>query len=270
MAIYEFSETQYVFGYLNEMYFRQVRHPQFFPFWEYFMFPSTLVEREFPVDFFADYFTHSEYYQFKRSEHLQQRRGGREIDAGVPASFLDYYRFKIYNRTTATHLGQFEKLVQLANLFPTDLVCYCAPCFHTEWEFHRHFRNKEIAANSVIIECRQFSNAQFQLPAFNINDKVNHYMVYKLNSSTGFLCSKPKELKVLSAEIRSELSKIKIGKEAFFQTIDTLYEEIYMKEEFKEEFNRQITEKPGERFFIIGNYLFQYYNIVWQPIFREL
>lgn len=144
MAKSEFSETQFVFGYISEVYFNHSKYPHFFPFWEYFMFPSTMIEREFPVDFFADYYTHSEYYQFKRSEHLHQRRGSREIAEGVPVTYLDYYRFKIYNRTTITHLGQFEKLKDLARVFPNDLVCYCAPCFHTELEFHHHFRNQEI------------------------------------------------------------------------------------------------------------------------------
>lgn len=270
MAKSEFSETQFVFGYLNEMYFRQLRHPHFFPFWEYFMFPSTLIEREFPVDFFADFYTHSEYYQFKRSEHLQQRRGAREIDEGVPASFLDYYRFKIYNRTTATHLGQFEKLIQLANHFPTDLICYCAPCFHTEWEFHRHFRNRGIIPNSIIINCNQFNLPQFQRPAFDINDGQDHYMVYKLTSNIGYLCSEPKEIKIFPAKMKAEFSKNNKSREDFFRTIDIIYEEFYLKEEFKDEFNKQITENKGDRFFIVGNYLLQYYNIVWQPIFREL
>lgn len=269
MAKPEFSETQFVFGYLNEMYFRQINHPRFFPFWEYFMFPSTLIEREFPVDFFADFYTHSEYYQFKRSEHLESRRGTREIDEGVPASFLDYYRFKIYNRTTATHLGQFEKLNALANSFPNDLVCYCAPCFHTEFEFHNHFRYRSIISNSVIISCNQFNNSSFQPPHFDINDSLDHYMVFKLGSRLGYLCSDPIGIKVELAETRIELVRKQKGEDSFTKTINILYEEFYLKDENKIESQKQYTDNVGERFYTVGRYLLQYYNIVWQPIFKE-
>jgi hypothetical protein len=270
MAKPEFSETQFVFGYLNEMYYRHGGHSRFFPFWKYFMFPSTLIEREFPVDFFADFYTHSEYYQFKRSDHFERRRGRIEIHAGVPTSYLDYYRFKIYNRTTATHLGQFEKLVALANYFPNDLVCYCAPCFHTEFEFHNHFRNRTIISNSVIIDCNQFNHPIFNMPNFNINDGIDHYMVYKLGSSFGYLCSEPKDIKIENAKSREEFIKNQKGEKSLFATINSLYEEFYLRDELKAETQKQFTDNIGERFYAVGSYLLQYYNIVWQPIFRKI
>lgn len=270
MAKPEFSETQFVFGYLNEMYLRQVRYPHLFPFWEYFMFPSTLIEREFPVDFFADFYTHSEYYQFKRSEYMGHRRGIREISEGVPASYLNYYRFKIYNRTTATHQGQFEKLVALANLFPNDLICYCAPCFHTESEFHNHFTNRTIISNSIIINCNQFNQPLFQVPHFDINDGQDHYMVYKLGINHGYLCSEPKEIKIENAKNRYEIIQNQKDEKPLLSTINALYEKFYLKDELNVELKKQYTENIGERFYIVGSYLLQYYNIVWQPIFREI
>lgn len=268
MAKPEFSETQFVFGYLNEMYFRQVGNP--IPFWEYFMFPSTLIEREFPVDFFADFYTHSEYYQFKRSDYLERRRGSREIEEGVPTSYLDYYRFKIYNRTTTSNLGQFEKLSELANSFPNDLVCYCAPCFHTEFEFHEHFRKRTIISNSVIINCNQFNQPVFQKPKFDINDGKDHTMVYKLGSTLGYLCSETQEIKIVNAKARFELIKNQKGEKSLLNTINTLYDEFYLKDELEAEFQKQYTDKIDERFYLVGIYLLQYYNIIWQPIFREL
>lgn len=270
MAKPEFSETQFVFGYLNEVYFRQINHPRLFPSWWYFMFPSTPKEREFSVDFFADFYTHSEYYQFKRSEHLERRRGSREIKEGIPASFLDYYRFKIYNRTTATQLGQFEKLTALALSFPNDLVCYCAPCFHTEFDFHNHFRNRAIISNSVIIRCNQFNLPPFQVPNFDINDGLDHYIVFKLSSRLGYLCSEPKEIKVDLAESRNELKKKEEGMDLFKKSINKLYEEFYLKDENKIGPQKLYTDNVAERFYTVGIYLLQYYNIVWQPIFNEL
>lgn len=276
MAKAEFSETQFVFGYLSEMYFRQVNNPQLFPFWEYFMFPSTIIERDFPVDFFADYYTHSEYYQFKRSEHLEQRRGSREIAEGVPVRFLDYYRFKIYNRRTTTHLGQFEKLRELAQRFPSDLVCYCAPCFHTETEFHYHFRNRNILSNSILIDCRQFNLPAFLPPNFDINDGLDHYFVYKLSSPLGYLCSEPIEFNVSIAKNRKEHFRKNESNKTLKETINVLYEEFYLKDEIylkgegPQGFdNKIITDNISKRFYIVGSYLLQYYNIAWQPIFIE-
>jgi len=270
MAKSEFSETQYVFGYLNEMYFRQSANPNYFPFWEHFMFPTAWFERKFPVDFFADFYSHSEYYQFKRSEHIQQRRGKREIEEGVPAKYLDYYRFKIYNRTNMSHLGQFEKLVQLANSFKTDLVCYCAPCFHTEWEFHEHFNNRTIITNSIKINCLQFNSPVFQPPAFDINDGKKHYMVYKLNTNKGFLCSDPLEIEILPGEMNYEPIQQKERSEKFLKTIDVLYEEFYLNDQVKQQSEKVFTENKAYRFNIVGRHLMQYYDTIWLPKFINI
>lgn len=269
MAKSQISETQFVFGYLSELYLRQFRHPHMFPFWAYFMFPSTLIEREFPVDFFADFYTHSEYYQFKRSEHLQQRRGSREIAEGVPSWYLDYYRFKIYNRTSATTLGQFEKLIQLSTRFPSDLVCYCAPCFHTETEFHFHFQNRSIVRNSIIIDCQQFGHANFQPPNFDINDGLDHYLVFKQGTTTGYLCSEPKEIKIMNAKSRAEGYKKQEG-QSLLSAVSVLYNEFYLKDDLKTNIEKVITENVNEQFAIVGKYLLQFYNILWQPKFREI
>lgn len=269
MAKSEISETQFVFGYLSELHLRQIRHPHIFPIWMYFMFPSTLIERKFPVDFFADFYTHSEYYQFKRSEHLQQRRGSREIAEGVPHSYLDYYRFKIYNRTTATALGQFEKLIQLSTRFPNDLVCYCAPCFHTENEFHFYFQNRSIIGNSIIIDCHQFDNVDFQPPNFDINDGLDHYLVFKQGTTTGYLCSEPKEIKLMNAETIAERNLKQEGK-SLFETVTLLYNEFYLEDELKTNIEKVRTENFNEQFVIVGKYLLQFYNILWQPNLSDI
>jgi hypothetical protein len=270
MAKPEFSETQFVFGYLNEMYFRQASNPKLFPVWEYFMFPSTVIERELPVDFYADYYTHSEYYQFKRSDYFARRRGKREIAENIPISFLDYYRFEIYNNTDTKYLGQFEKLAELARSFPNDLICYCAPCFHTELEFHHYFINKTIISNSVVIPCNQFNQPTFQLPHFNINDGMDHFMVFKPGKREGYLCSEPKEIEVVNAVLKGEIVRNQKGENTLQQTINTLYEEFYLADQTNVETQKTYTDRIGERFYIVGNHLLQSYNIVWQPIFIEI
>ena len=267
MAKSQFSETQFVFGYLSEEYLAQNRAPGLFSPWEYFMFPSTLIERELPVDFFADYYTHSEYYQFKRSEYFQKRRGSREIAEGVPRSYLDYYRFKIYNNTTSTVLGQFEKLIELSRMFPNDLVCYCAPCFHTESEFLLHFQNRSIVRNSVIIDCQQFDHINFQPPNFDINDGLSHYMVFKLGTNIGYLCSEPVEIQIMNAKSRVEGYITQEGN-SFLDTISTLYNECYLKDGFTSTIEKIRTEDIKEQFFIVGRYLLQFYSILWSPKFK--
>jgi hypothetical protein len=275
MAVSEFSETQYVFGFLNEMHFYQTQRHPYFPFWEYFMFPSTIIERAFPGDFFVDHYSHSEFYQFKRSDHLAQRRGSAEIRAGLPVNFLDYYRFKVYNRTTFTTTGQFDKLRQLAAVFNTDLVCYAAPCFHTEWEFHENFRNRTILQNSILIECNQFNNPIFLPPNFNINDGASHYFVFKQTGNPCYLCSEPKNVKSINGGQKNDYIKLKKGKEEFLATIKKLYSDFYLEDKLENSsseikpIEKIFTENAGKQLTIVSEYLFRNYNIIWQPIFIE-
>lgn len=268
MASAEFSETQFVFGYLTELYFSNYRHHRTSPFWYYFGFPSTFMERNFPVDFFADYYSHSEYYQFKRSEYIGRRRGNAEIRAGVPVSFLKYYRFKIYNRSTVTVKGQFEKLIELANSFKGDLICYCAPCFHTEWDYHHHFSKKSIIQNSIIIDCDQFNSLSFQPPYFDINDGFGHYMAYKLDSPNGYLCSETKEIKTSKGLDRLEKIERNKGREGLIATVNKLYSDFYLKDHIYQQEERPKSDELNAKISLISLYLFNYYSVVWQPIFN--
>jgi hypothetical protein len=200
MAKSEFSETQFVFGYLRELY-DKLSVTSWSPYLKpYFTLPSTVKEKDISADFLIRYYSHSEYYQFKRSDRLKYKLGTVEKDAGVPHSFRTYYRFDIYNKKTvlksgAVKIGQFEKLVDLAKN-QNDRVYYCAPCFHTEKEFLHHFYDNEIIKNSVRIDCSQFDSPQFQAPNFDINDGNAHCMAYRVDKNHGYLCSKALETRV--------------------------------------------------------------------------
>lgn len=256
MAQAEFSETQFVFGYLNELY----RSSPFSP-WHHFMFPSTVMERRLPVDFFVDHYSHSEYYQFKRSDYLGRRRGDADIAGGVPKSFLDYYRFKIYNRPSSKYDGQFDKLKELSQAFPSDLVCYCAPCFHSESEFHDLFSRGRIIENSIIIECNQFNQKRFNPPNFDINDGYDHYLIYKLGLGQGYICSEPIEINITNAEFRNETFGRRAQENNFRNTVFQLEEllDIQPPNETQNDFFSRITS--------VRDHLINYNNIYWQPIF---
>lgn len=75
MAEPEFSETQFVFGYLREL-FDQYKGTRWSPTASpYFSLPSTVKEKATSADFLINLYSHSEYYQFKRSHRLKSRRG---------------------------------------------------------------------------------------------------------------------------------------------------------------------------------------------------
>jgi len=201
MAKSEFSETQFVFAYLWELfqsYAGTVWSPLGTP---YFTLPSTVTEKEVPADFLFRHYSHSEYFQFKRSDRLKYKRGPLEVNAGVPDSFRTYYRFHVYNRRTnrpdgTVKVGQFEKLRELAAANINDSVYYCAPCFHTEEEFFTHFNDASgtgITSNSIRIDCNQFNNLNFQSPIYDVMD--DHCIVYRLDSSTAYVCSQAQEIK---------------------------------------------------------------------------
>ena len=100
MAEPEISETQFVFGYLRELYEQRKATYSTLPFGHYFTLPTTVKEKDISADFVINHYSHSEYYQFKRSHSLSRRRGPADVKAKVPKTFLPYYRFAIYNKQT--------------------------------------------------------------------------------------------------------------------------------------------------------------------------
>ena len=170
MAKSEFSETQFVFAYLRELFQRYSSTLWSLKAPPDSHFLSTVKEKDISADFLIKHYSHSEYYQFKRSDRLKYKLGALEKSAGVAPDFRTYYRFHIYNRRSTMpdgteKAGQFEKLRDLASN-PGDRVYYCAPCFHTEEEFFDSFNKSTIINRSIRIDCSQFNESRFQLPLF--------------------------------------------------------------------------------------------------------
>jgi hypothetical protein len=275
MADPEISETQFVFGYLRELYERRKASSMTLPFGHYFTLPTTVKEKDISADFLINHYSHSEYYQFKRSHSLKHRRGNAEIAANVPLSFLPYYRFKIYNKRTVTKtgvvkLGQYEKLIEIATKNPSDLVYYCAPCFHVEKEFLDLFYKNQIVDNSILINCQQFSTSNFQPPQFDINDGEKHFLVFRRDLNSGFICSQAQVIKV--EEIAPAIVDIP-------QRIDFLnYLRGFSRELLSEGVitnallinldQGRLRESILEAVQTIQNYLVTAYDIFWFPLFR--
>ena len=266
MAKPEFSETQYVLGFLSEVITDQFNSPVIYPpFFSFFM-PSTIIEPELGVDFVADYYTHSEYFQFKRSEFFGGKRGGPELKANLPISFKPYYRFTIYNDTSKGRPGQFETLKNLASSFPKDLVCYCAPCFHLEVEFHHLFRARALGQQSIIVQCGQFNGSSFNPPQFDINDGYKHTFCFKMALNYGYLCSEA--IRVDTTTYDRVKYRDKDKSRDFISDIGMLYEKFYLANVAEYEIEEAIeTTSPYLQFQIVRRYLMQYYDIVWQPRF---
>lgn len=189
MAKSEFSETQFVFGYLNEYLesFRSKYPGRREPFW----FPTTVEEPKFGSDIIMKGLKSINFIQFKRSELMNSRRGKQEIKSGLDRIFLPYYRFKVYN---SGNIPQFDRLRDIAGLSNNFKVYYCAPRFISNQNFQDYFWRREIVRNSVLIDCKQFNQPGFKKPYFDINDGEKHFMVYNY-SNTGYLCSEKKGFK---------------------------------------------------------------------------
>lgn len=265
MAKSEFSETQFVFGFLRE-FFERYKTTHWSPVsYPYFTLPSTVKEKELSADFLIRHYSHSEYYQFKRSDRLRQRLGSRERDSGVPDSFRTYYRFDIYNRRTVDkngklRKGQFEKLVEKAAL-PNDRVYYGAPCFHTESEFLDAFENSEILNRSVLIDCSQFVIPPLA-SSFNINDGNEHCIVFRNDKDYGYICSEAKMIRT----------------ERIFQPLIDVPQPLNFKDyllgNLVKEFGMPMTREAPVRDEILKSIrvlqegLLSVYDILWFPMFR--
>lgn len=268
----EFSETQFVFGYLRELYEKRKSRYTTLPFGLRFKFPTTVEEKEMPVDFYIENYSHSEFYQFKRSEGLMRRRGKVEINAGLAIDFLPYYRFKIYNDSSITGIGQFEKLIQLTTKSAKDWVFYCAPCFHLMEEFFTHYYDEKVVNNSVLIDCRQLNDSKFKPPKFNINDNKEHYFTFRIDRNYGFLCSD-----AMRIEIIRELVSVDAAPQEktpnFIDYVNRLFHDEFLEEKILYETLqfRFRGRRLGliEQIHILQTYLLNTYDIVWIPIINN-
>ena len=59
-------------------------------------------------------------------------------------------------------------------------------------------------------------------------------------------------------------------RQSLLDTVSALYNEFYLKDELKTNTEKVRTENVNVQFAIVGKHLLQFYNILWQPKFREI
>lgn len=182
-----FSETKFVVGFLRE-YFSFLGDP----FWLFssFRMPSTVTESKTGADFILN---GSVFFQFKRSDYLQSRRGLPSDQRRISKSFYPCYRFKVYN---SSHTKQFDTLRLLAT-DKRNHCAYIAPLFHTSREFDEYFSQQSIFRNSVSIELSQFSEGEFRGSRFR--EGATHHIIFNRKNETCWFCSNPRKITAESA-----------------------------------------------------------------------
>lgn len=157
----EFSETQFVFGVMNELVNNYLQKKSG---WTALYFPTQRKEMRlgYDVKIKNPVRTRSVFFQFKVPEKKTTSKGKYWTQFGQP-----YYEFKIWP-DNVTH--QHNELVNLAKS-PHNKVYYCSPGFHTFNEFDINYQYKKIAKNSIYVPCKG-------LPT--ISENVKHNIAYTL------------------------------------------------------------------------------------------
>lgn len=256
MAKSQFSETQFVMGYLGE-YFSKLRklRPHSSP---KFILPTTSVEPLTGSDLIIERLSGLDFFQFKRSEFMDKRRGSSEIKSKLPKSFRPYYRFHIYN---GGGIPQFDRLREISALHPRLNTYYCAPKFHTNREFHNIFWRQEIMNNSVLIDCGQFNLPPFKKPHFDIDDGDLHYMVFN-SSPLGYLCSEKKEFEIIKEPIYYDTNS---GSYDVTEKINKLFNYIIELKDSNSNTYRKFEETATLKLQYTSLYLMEQHNIVTIP-----
>ncbi|GAC1385486.1 MAG: hypothetical protein NVSMB45_14350 [Ginsengibacter sp.] len=265
MAKPQFSETQFVVGYLREYLNTFPFYPNIFWQQNHIEIPSTVQEIETGADFIFRYYSHSEFLQFKRSDFLCWRGKGylKEPEKSLPKSFFDYYRFKVYNSDDSR---QFEKLRQVSLANPNDRAFYVAPYFHTKDEFKRLFAQQRILENSITIDCSQFNDPLFHPPHFDIGLDDSHKIVY--NGSDGYILSEPVEIRVA----KGKLEEYYISDFSDNRLINTITELNKIRRICLEDNESRFlvnSDNQTNTFGFIYNYFLINYEIHWIPKFNN-
>ena len=258
----EFSETQYVFGYIRELFSQTLTSPEHFLIYA----PSTREEKKLASDIILDFyhdksFRYSECYQFKRSKYYNNE-SFTEFNTRREILTLNNpkYGFNIYN---SAKTKQFNTLQSLA-LEPNKRVYYCAPIFHTIEQFNNFFRTQSIHYHSKVIN---FSQPILQNAIIPTNS--NHHMIFDRNTS--YLCSEPKQIESYIASERNrqyiELDKETYKKIDFEKEIEYLYKWVVDKI-YQYKLNENF-EPPIVNFFEVREMLLLYFNIHWFPYFSN-
>lgn len=248
----EFSETQFVFGYLREIF-------DFYP-WRIGLFmPSTRDEKRWASDAVLRYYTsnghfrYSEFYQFKRSkffnaEIFDSLRSTINIDTGIKPK----YGFNIYNSDKSR---QFNVLQRLARQ-PRCRVYYCAPMFHTLKEFGRYFAAGEVVKNSRLFPFNQNAFQRIRIPL-----NSSHQIIFDRNEQ--FICSDPIRIEGFSAEERAQfVDRLDASADASFYDHVTEIHSIIMEEIRQYEYFS--IETPPVNYYEVRDLLLTYFDIYWE------
>ncbi|XDD45314.1 hypothetical protein AB3N60_11360 [Leptospira sp. WS39.C2] len=243
METCEFSETQFVIGYL-----REILNAKFYAFpYFHWITPSTRMERATASDFiiknFNGKYRFSEYYQFKRS-HLFNKEVFNEINStrSIDTSLRNYLGFSIYNKSSTQQFNTLQKIAKRSR----SKAYYCAPNFHTISEFRNYFGKNTITDNSKL-----FDFSQPIMQTVNIALNSNHKIIFDGNLS--YICSDINEIKNINA---SERQKYEINSD-----INSLKEEI--------DFASSIINENEKNIIDIKQTLFINTGIIWITYFDE-
>ena len=149
-----FSEFSYGFGFTHELVSRQHQNataPKFL---------SLREEGQRGYDVHVAYHGIPLFFQFKLSDYL------KGANSKYWTSHLDpYYRFSVTRLRISDQHNRLKDLVQQGETH----VYYAAPLFHTDPEFHRHFKTSAIVSQSL---CLPVSNLQ------SLTDDEQHHVSF--------------------------------------------------------------------------------------------
>lgn len=166
----EFSETQFVFGILNELVNRCWKREKACTS---LCLPTQRKEKDTGFDFSIKGPVRTLFFQFKVPEKKTTSKAKYWSDFGGP-----YYRFKIWpDALTPQH----NNLVKLSNSDPHFKVYYCSPGFHTNKEFAENYNHETISGKSIYVPCKT-------LPQISGSDKhdisytIEPARIYRMHS----------------------------------------------------------------------------------------
>jgi hypothetical protein len=249
----QFSETQFVIGFLREFLNRKSRR---YWFQNFLKVPSTVTEIQTGADLIIEKVSGSDFFQFKRSDYLKNRRGLPRSQRQLDKSFFECFRFKVYNSSGSR---QFDTLRMLAEK-PNNYCAYIAPLFYRYSEFDTFFQNVSIMSNSIQIECSQFNTGEFR----SLNSSTGiHHLLFNDRDRHCWFCSDP----IQAVSKPAILMKERAGEVSidFASHVDEILSVLI---ELNYRNLRPSRENTTEqKIKIINDILFKENNIIWIPRF---
>ena len=214
----EFSEIQYMFGAMREIedIMTNSGYHSMIP-----IFPTQPQEKNAGYDAaFIDKPIIAMFLQFKRSEHISNRKAASEYSFYQSA----YYRFKLYHQSIS---DQHNILVKLAKAERINEVYYVAPCFYKYADYNDYYRGKSIVDHSVFVDCGVLKE---------INDNQTHTISYRENGTDLLMKSDPIKIKDGCVNIRETVFRHNENIRTFLQRLNEVLElkleSIYIAQEY--------------------------------------